>query len=119
MKTSVEVRSVFNCPIERAFKAPILGDATKFLNGYMLQPPVTGFEDDASWGQKGSVRYPVTSGNLLVKEGRLFTDKVLERVENNYWKWTIYDFQIKSLFFTNKAIGEWYVDEKEDKTIAV
>ena len=46
MNFSYKISDVFNCSLERAFKAPILGDATKFMRGYLFQPPVTGFEDD-------------------------------------------------------------------------
>ena len=109
MKFSYEITDVFNCSLERAFKAPILGDATKFMKGYLFQPPVTGFEDDETWGQINGIRYPINNGNLFVKKGRMFKDVILERTENSYWKWTIYDFEFKSLFFASKAIGEWHV----------
>ena len=49
----------------------------------------------------------------------MFKDVILERVENKYWKWTIYDFKFKTLFFISKAIGEWDVQELNDNKIEV
>ena len=119
MNVSFKINDVFDCSLERAFKAPILGDATKFMKGYLFQPPVTGFEDDKTWGQINGIRYPINNGNLLVKKGRMFKDVILERVENKYWKWTIYDFEFKTLFFISKAIGEWYVEAINENKIEV
>ena len=119
MKVSCKIKDVFDCSLERAFKAPILGDATKFMKGYLFQPPVTGFEDDKTWGQIYGKRYPMNNGNFLVKKGRMFKDVILERIENKYWKWTIYDFVFNSLFFIQKAIGEWNVKELNGNKIQV
>jgi hypothetical protein len=119
MKVTIEITATFHCNVERAFKAPMLGDATRFLNGYLFQPPVQGFEEDETWGQTDGIRYPVTRGNAFLPPGRIFTDKILERKENQYWKWMIYDFQPSMLFFAEKAIGEWHVCEKQDHTVDV
>jgi len=89
MSFSNKITDVFECSLERAFKAPILGDATKFMKGYLFQPPVTGFGDDKTWGEINGIRYPISEGNLLVKKGRIFKDVILERVENKYWKYQI------------------------------
>jgi hypothetical protein len=109
MRSSFLLRSRFKCSVERAFKAPILGDATRFMTGYLFQPPVTGFEDDASWGLKNGIRYPVSVGNLFTEKGRMFRDEILERKDFNYWKWKLYEFELKALFFVDYAIGEWEV----------
>ena len=119
MKYVCKIKDVFECSEERAFKAPILGDATKFMKGYLFQPPVTGFEDDKTWGQINGIRYPINNGNLLVKKGRMFKDVILEREENKYWKWTIYDFEFKTLFFIEKAIGEWELRKLEENKVEV
>ena len=79
------------------------------MKGYLFQPPVTGFEEDQTWGEINGLRYPINNGNLLVKKGRMFKDVILQRDENKYWKWTIYDFEFKTLFFIERAIGEWEV----------
>ena len=75
MQLTVQFTTTFQTTQERAFKASILGDATKFLNGYRFQPPVIGFEEDETWGTVGGVRYPVTKGNFWLPKGRMFTDK--------------------------------------------
>ena len=49
LKVTVYKKSIFSCEIDRAFKAPILGDATRFLNGYLCQPPIIGFENDENF----------------------------------------------------------------------
>lgn len=109
----------FNCSQERAFKAPILGDATQFLDGYFLQPAVVRFEEDSNWGQPNGIRYPVTNGNLLLKSGRIFTDETLIRDEYKRWEWQIYDFGPKSLRFLHKAVGEWTVTALEEHSMKV
>tara|TARA_B110000046_G_C12966254_1_gene386868 strand:+ start:103 stop:291 length:189 start_codon:yes stop_codon:yes gene_type:complete len=40
------ISTQFNCTLARVFKTPILGDATKFMTAYRLQPAIVGFEDD-------------------------------------------------------------------------
>jgi len=89
------------------------------MKGYLFQPPVTGFEDDKTWGQIDGIRYPINNGNLLVKKGRMFKDVILVRTENKYWKWTIYDFEFKTLFFIEKAIGEWELKKLEENKVEV
>ena len=119
MKYSYTLKDIFKCSQERAFQAPILGDATKFMKGYLFQPPVTGFEEDQTWGEINGLRYPINNGNLLVKKGRMFKDVILQRDENKYWKWTIYDFEFKTLFFIERAIGEWEVKKLSNDKIEV
>lgn len=119
MHIATQLTTTFHCSLERAFRAPILGDATRFLGGYLLQPPVIGFEDDATWGRPGGVRYPVTAGNLFLRKGRTFRDVVLERVENVRWKWMIHDFYSPSFWFTTQGIGEWEVTELAEDRVAV
>jgi len=119
MKIKVEVKDEFSCTLERAFNSAILGDATRFLNGYFLQPPVVGFEDDETWGEPGGVRYPITNGNSFTPKGRLFTDKIIEKQKNKIWKWMIFDFKVPLMFFAEKAIGEWEVTPLLNNKIAV
>lgn len=119
MKTKVELSDVFNCSQERAFKAPILGDATRFLNGYLFQPPIIGFERDETWGQVNGLRYPVTNGNIFMPSGPFMADEVLQRVENKYWQWSIYDILPKALFFMNRGVGEWTVKPLSENRMSV
>lgn len=116
---SVSLADTLRCSVERAFAAPIRGDATRFLSGYRLQPPITGFEDDATWGQPGGVRYPVTKGAFLLPPGRLLTDTVLERVEGERWTWEISDFAPPSMFFVDRAVGRWRVLADRDGAVPV
>ena len=66
LKVSFHIKSIFSCDIERAFKAPILGDATQFLNSYLFQPPIIGFENDENLGLLNSVRHLMIRGNFFI-----------------------------------------------------
>ncbi len=116
---TVSLSDTFHCTAERAFAAPIRGDATRFLGGYRFQPPISGFEDDATWGQPGGVRYPVTEGGFLLRSGRLLTDTVLERVEGERWTWEISEFTSPSLFFIDRAPGQWRILNATDGAVEV
>ena len=116
---SVSLSARLRCSRWRAFAAPILGDATRYLCGYRLQPPVVAFEDDDTWGQPGGVRYPVTVPTALLPGGRLLTDTVLERVEGKRWRWQIDAFTAPTLFFVDRAVGKWVVGPPEGGVVPV
>ena len=118
MSFSYKITDVFACSLERAFKAPILGDATKFMKGYLFQPPVTGFEGDKTWGEINGIRYPINNGSFLVKKGRMFKDVILERIENKYWKIEVSNFNYLMLGFS-KFVGEWKTTELERDKILI
>ena len=99
MKVTVYRKSIFSCEIERAYKAPILGDATQFLNGYLCQPPIIGFENDENWGLLDGIRYPLIRGNFFIKTHRIFKDKIIEKKDNRFWKWELTNFTSPYLFF--------------------
>lgn len=63
--------------------------------------------------------YPIAAGTLFVMKGRLLKDEILERQENHYWKWTIYNFKTKTLFFAAKAIGEWKANQMSTNIVNV
>lgn len=119
MKTSYSLTAHFNCSLERAFKTPILGDATQFLTGYGPIPPVIRFEEDETWGKAGGYRYPIAQGNFFAKEGRTGFDEIKVRDENKYWKWQVQEFGQASLFFATKAVGEWWVKQISEEKIEV
>ena len=100
MKTRCEVKMNFQCSMERAFKTPILGDATKILTGFGVIPPVTHFTDDETWGSVLGKRIPHAKPNFFSKGGAIGIDTVLVRTENTYWKWEVKDFMQPSLGFT-------------------
>jgi hypothetical protein len=112
------ITSTFNCSLERAFKTPILGDATKMLTGYGVVPACTGFLDDETWGQVGGYRRPLVAGSPFSKPGPQTFDQILIRDENRYWKWQIDQFPA-SLFFAHKAQGEWWCTNNGNGTIDV
>jgi Polyketide cyclase / dehydrase and lipid transport len=118
MKTRVKVTAVYNCSLERAFKTPMLCDVSKVHTGFGIMPKVTHCEDDGDWGQPGSTKKVFVAKSLTQKGGFASTDKVIERVENKYWKIEVSDFQSWMLGFC-KFTGEWQTTETEDRKILI
>lgn len=118
MQTRIEVEATFNCSIERAFKTPILGDATRFLVGYGPVPAVTKFSEDTSWGKPGGRRVAHSGKSILSKGEEIGVDEVYERVENEYWKWGIAEFRQWSMGYT-EFLGELFFTRLDEKTIHV
>ncbi len=118
MKTIVAVEATFHCSLERAFKTPILGDATQFLTGYGLAPAVVKFTDDSTWGQPGGRRIPHSAKNLISKGGEIGVDEVYARDENKYWKWGVAEFRQWSMGFTEFQ-GELFFEEISDNVVKV
>jgi len=112
------ITDVFKCPLDRAFKTPILGDATKILIGYGGLPLVTGFAKDETWGIAGGSRMPIAHRFLFLKAGEFGFDKIFVRDENRYWKWCVSEFS-PALFFSTENCGEWWVADNHDGTISV
>ena len=110
MKTVISVQSTFHCSLERAFKTPILGDATQFLVGYGPVPAVVKFTEDETWGQTGGTRVPHGAKNLFTKGGAIGLDQIYERQENSYWQWGVADFYQWSMGFTEFR-GELFFEE--------
>lgn len=108
----------FTCSLERAFRAPIHGDATKILVEYGFVPPVKGFVKDETWGVVGGSRIPIMKGNLFVKEGEYGFDEIFEREDNKYWRWGVTKLGL-SLFFATKAQGEWWTTDNQDGNISI
>lgn len=75
------------------------------------------FEDDKTWGQVNGYRFPVLKGSFLKKSHRVFTDTILERKENELWKWELTEFPTPFLFFAKNALGEWKVATVESDRI--
>ncbi len=118
MKTTYTVNAIFKCSLERAFKTPILGDATKILYGYGPVPPVIGFAKDETWGKKGGSRIPIMKGNWMIKGGEFGFDEIFERDENKYWKWGVSKLG-PAMFFATHNTGEWWCTNKGDGTVIV
>lgn len=118
MKTVISVESEFNCSLERAFKTPILGDATIFLAGYGVIPAVEKFTEDSSWGQPRGTRIPHSAKSLLSKGGEIGVDVVAVREENKYWRWGVAEFRQPSMGFTEFR-GELFFDKTAENTVQV
>jgi len=118
MKTRVSITTIYHCSLERAFKAPMLCAISKVHTGYGIMPKVTHCTEDEHWGQPGHSKKVFTAKSLTQKGGFTSRDKVIERVENEYWKIEVYDFQSWMLGFT-KFVGEWKTTEIEKNTIRI
>jgi hypothetical protein len=118
MKSKTTVISYFHCSLERAFKTPILGDATKIHTGYGFFPEVTHFTDDKTWGKPGGHRMVQVKKNMLYATGFWAKDVTHERKENEYWRWELNDFKQWKMGF-KKFIGEWRVVDQKDGTILI
>ena len=118
MKTIVEVEAIFHCPLERAFKTPILGDATQFLVGYGPVPAVEKFTDDGSWGRPGGKRIPHSAKSFLSKGGEIGVDEVYVREENKYWKWGVAEFRQWSMGYTEFQ-GELFFREASPGSVHI
>ena len=118
MKTKVTVYSTYRCSLERAFKTPLLCDVSKVHTGFGIMPKVTHCTDDENWGQIGSTKKVHAAMSLIQKGGFASVDTVLKRIENNYWKFEVGDFQSWMLGFS-KFTGEWQTTEIEKGHVLV
>ena len=118
METKIKVSKIYNCTLERAFKTPLLCDVSKVHTGYGIMPKVTNCTEDENWGQVGSAKKVYAAKSLTQKGGFASVDKVLERIENKYWKFEVSDFQSSMLGFS-KFIGEWQTTEIEKNKILI
>lgn len=97
----------------------MLCDTRKIITGYGIVPGVAGFIDDATWGQEGGYRIPLSKGNIFVHKKPLCKDITLVRKENEYWKWQLTEFKSWSFFFTKNIVGELFFEELEANQILV
>ncbi len=118
MTTNVTVKTIYNCSLERAFKTPMLCDVSKVHTGFGLMPKVTHCTEDASWGKPGGSKKVFVAASPTFAGGESSTDKVIERIENEYWKIEVGDFKSWLLGFT-KFVGEWRTTEIEKNKILI
>lgn len=118
MKISISVSANFDCSDERAFKTPILGDATQYLKGYIVIPPVINFKDDQTWGKPGGTRIPIVGRNLFSKGGEIGLDTVISRQENEYWQWEVTDLK-QPMLGINKFEGQYFVRATDNQRVSV
>lgn len=118
MKIKIKINTTFNCSLERAFKTPLLCDVTKVHTGYGFMPKVTHCIDDSNWGQPLSSKKVFVTKSLTQSGGYGSDDKILERIENKYWKFQVDNFQSWMLGFY-KFVGEWQTTEIQTNNILV
>jgi hypothetical protein len=106
MRTRVTVTATFPVSLERAFKSPMLCDVSKVHTGFGLMPKVTHCTEDDNWGKVGSSKKVFVAKSLTHQGGFGSVDHVVERIENEYWKIQVDQFQAWMLSF-NKFVGEW------------
>ncbi|MCC6584250.1 MAG: hypothetical protein IT271_11160 [Chitinophagales bacterium] len=118
MISTAKVTAVFKCSLERAYKTPMLCDITKVHTGFGFTPRVTHCTEDEHWGQPGFSKKVFVAKNIVQKGGWASTDTVIERIENQYWKIEVGNFQSWLLSFT-KFVGEWKTTELEPNKILI
>jgi hypothetical protein len=118
MISTAKVTAIFNCSLERAFKTPMLCDITKVHTGFGFTPRVTHCTEDEHWGKPGFSKKVFVAKNFVQKGGWASTDTVIERIENQYWKIEVGNFQSWLLSFT-KFVGEWKTTELEPNKILI
>ncbi len=110
MEYKIKVSTTYKCSLERAFKTPMLCDISKVHTGFGLMPKVTHCSEDENWGQVGSKKKIYAAKSLTQKGGFVSVDHIIERIENDYWKIQVDDFQSWMLGFY-KFVGEWKTTE--------
>lgn len=118
MILKVNVSTIYECSLKRAFKTPMLCDISKVHTGLGIIPKVIHTTDDEDWGKIGSSKNIFTEKSLIQKGGFSSIDRIIERRENQYWKIQVDNFQFWVLGFY-KFVGEWKTTELEDNKIFV
>ena len=97
---------------------PMLCDVSKVHTGFGVMPKVTHCTEDENWGKPGYSKKVFVAKSISQKGGFASVDTVIERVENQYWKIEVSDFQSWMLGFT-KFAGEWRTTELEPNKIEI
>ena len=88
----------------------MLCDVTRVHSGYGLMSRVTHSTEDQSWGKPGGSRKIFIEKSIYFKGGEASLDKVIERIENQYWKIELSNFKFWTGGLT-KFEGEWKTKE--------
>ncbi len=118
MTTNVTVTTIYNCSMERAFKTPMLCDISKVHTGFGIMPKVTHCTNDENWGRPGGSKKVFVAKSFSQKGGESSIDKVIERIENKYWKIEVSEFKSWALGFT-KFVGEWKTTELKPNKVLI
>ena len=96
----------------------MLCDIAKVHTGYGLMPKVINCTEDDDWGKPGYRKKVFVAPSFTQSGGWASSDKVIERIENQYWKIEVTDFQSWMLGFS-KFVGEWKTTELEPNKILI
>jgi len=96
----------------------MLCDVSKVHTGYGIMPKVTHCTDDQHWGKPGYSKKVFVAKSLTQKGGLASVDKVIDRLDNTYWKIEVSDFKTWMLGFS-KFVGEWQTTELEPNKILI
>ena len=118
MITKVNVSTIYECSLERAFKTPMLCDVSKIHTGFVIMPKVTHTTDDKYWGKAGSCKKVYVAKSITQKGGFGSVDNLIERKENQYWIIQVDNFQSWMLSFY-KFVGRWEMKKYELTTHTV
>jgi hypothetical protein len=118
MITKVNVSTIYECSLERAFKTPMLCDVSKIHTGFVIMPKVTHTTDDKDWGKAGSCKKVYVAKSITQKGGFGSVDNLIERKENQYWIIQVDNFQSWMLSFY-KFVGRWEMKKYELTTHTV
>lgn len=114
----VKVSTIYECSLERAFKTPMLCDVTKVHTGFGLTPRVTHTTEHDEWGRIGSVKKVHVAKSITQSSGYASMDRILERVENEYWKIQVDNFQSWMAGFY-QFVGVWRTTLIEENKVKV
>ena len=92
---------MYNCSLERAFKAPMLCDVTKVHTGMGLMPRIIATSDDKDWGKPGATKKRMQPNRLLKKVGLFRWIKYLNGLKTNTGKLRSTTFNHQCLASTN------------------
>ena len=96
----------------------MLCDVSKIHTGYGVMPRVMYCTDDENWGKPGYSKKVFVARSLTQNGGWASVDKVIERVDNKYWKIEVNEFKSWMLGFS-KFVGEWETTELEANRIQI
>ena len=118
MEFKTKISTTYNCTLEQAFKTPMLCDVSKIHTGFGLMPKVIYCTEDENWGKPGFSKKVFVSKSITQKGGWASNDKIIKRIDNQYWKIEVSHFQSWMLGFS-KFVGEWRTTEMEPKKILI
>ena len=118
MQFKVSVSGIFHCSLERAFRTALLCDLAKIHTGFGPMPKVTHCSEDEDWGQVGTRKKVHAQKSWTQPGGFISEDQILARIDNQYWRFQVDNFQAWMLGF-ERFIGEWQTQELDAGRILI